>query len=120
MELVGDTSGNGEQSDLGTLTQVFYFWRRADGCCAPNLSIGNLPKLFLSALCNLHNEQMFPKQTSTKPSLLREPVQKGERMKKNYRKECRKSLTERRTVSRWAVSFQPIKGSVRSGLSLTL
>ena len=40
--------------------------------------------------------------------------------RKNYRKECRKSLTERRTVSRWAVSFQPIKGSVRSGLSLTL
>ena len=32
-------------------------------------------------LCNLHNEQMFPKQTSIKPSLLREPVQKGESMK---------------------------------------
>ena len=80
--MVGDPSGNGQPSDLGTLTQVLLFWRRAYGCGAPNLSIGSLPKLFLSALCNLHNEQMFPKQTSTKPSLLREPVQKGERMKR--------------------------------------
>lgn len=77
--MVGDPSGNGQQSDLGTLTQVILFWRRANGCGAPNLSISKLHKFFLSDLCNLHNEQMFPKQASTKPSLLREPEQKGER-----------------------------------------
>jgi hypothetical protein len=120
LDLVGDPSGNGQQSDLGTLTQVILFLAARGRLLRAEFVNRQSAQTFSLGFVQFAQRTNVPETDKHKALAIARARAERRKDEKNYRKECRQSLTERRTVSRWAVSFQPIKGSVRSGLSLTL